>query len=105
MSSEINLLFSSSEGSRYYTLNDVLIIPTENSTISISFTTTKNEELFNIQSSEEIKIYQKPHEKQYPCFVLHVNNDKFIQPSMCSGTIKIEGCCVVIQKPYYFNDT
>ena len=29
VSSEINLLFSSSEGSRYYTLNDVLITPTK----------------------------------------------------------------------------
>lgn len=98
------LLYFSASGSRCFTCNDVTIIPFENSTVLISFTTSDNKELFNIQTNEEVKIYQKPYEKEYPCFVLNVNDDTFIQPNVCSGTIKIEGKCVVIQNPAYFSD-
>lgn len=98
------LLYFSAFGSRCFTCNDVTIIPVENSTVVVSFTTSDNKELFNIQTNEEIKIYQKPYEKKYPWFMLNVNDNEFIQPTIYSGTIKIEGKCAVIQKPSYFSD-
>ena len=86
-----------------FTINDVSILPSENTTVSISFEQNGNT-LFDIKTNGLITINQRPYEKQYPNFTLSANDNKYIQPNICSGILKIKGSCIVIQTPYYIND-
>jgi hypothetical protein len=102
-SSDVLNLYFGADGIRCFKFNDVVIMPSENTTINISLK-TKNKKIFDIQIKERTVIKQRPSEENYPCFVLHINEEKYTHPNICSGTLTIDGNCVITQTPAYFSN-
>ena len=89
-------LYFGAKGCRYHTLNDVLIIPKNNSSVKINIVC----ESFNdsIEISQPTKIYQTPCEP-YPCFNLVFGNKAYKKCCTWNATIVIYGPCDIIQTP------
>jgi hypothetical protein len=95
-------LFFGAEGCRYFTFNDVIIVP-HNSKVKITLEQNGNV-VFFIETDETVNINQRPTEP-YPSFVLNVNENKYVKYQIYLGVLKIEGNCDVIQKPYQLVDS
>jgi len=94
-------LFFGAVGCRYYTINDVSVIPNENSNVTITFE-TGDDLLFNITINVPIDIYQRqisPFD-----FKLNVGEKNYTKYQCYEGILKIEGNCIVIQKPSEIRD-
>ena len=101
ISNDIIKIYFGSKGIRYFTLNDVEIIPLKNSllTVIIDLNNYKTE----IQTTLKLSILQRT---TSDCKINLFSNDELLKQhnNIFSGTITIKGSCQIIQKKSYIND-
>jgi hypothetical protein len=101
--SEPFVLFFGAEGCRSFIMNDIEIIPGDNSQVTINIDLNGLEQPINLEISEPIKIFQRE-STPYPEFLLNVGKFQYKKKQIFEGIVTIQGNCVIKQKPYIFYD-
>ena len=98
----LNVKFGA-KGSRYFVINDITIIPHDESNVRVQFE-LKGLEPMVIEIKEPINIFQRQ-TNPYPSIGLFVNEKIYVKKQIYEGTITICGNCDVIQKPFQIIDS